>query len=78
LCAFTRHSDAVAPPSDVSSSGGFFLCPSSFLFGRNAHCSLEFVQRRLFLKEWAERWPDARLFAPPGLAKKKPELQYRV
>jgi hypothetical protein len=28
----------------------------------------------LFLKEWAERWPDARLHAPPGLAKRKPEL----
>jgi hypothetical protein len=30
----------------------------------------------LFLKEWAERWPDARLYAPPGLAKRKPELHF--
>ncbi len=30
----------------------------------------------LFLKEWAERWPDARLHAPPGLAKRKPELHF--
>jgi hypothetical protein len=28
------------------------------------------------LKEWAERWPDARLYAPPGLAKRKPELHF--
>lgn len=30
----------------------------------------------LFLAEWAVRWPDARLYAPPGLAKKKPELEF--
>lgn len=30
----------------------------------------------LFLKEWAERWPDARIYAPPGLAKRKPELHF--
>ena len=30
----------------------------------------------LFLAEWAGRWPDARLYAPPGLAKKKPELRF--
>ncbi len=30
----------------------------------------------LFLKEWAERWPDARLHAPLGLAKRKPELHF--
>lgn len=30
----------------------------------------------LFLREWAERWPDARLYAPPGLARKKPELRF--
>jgi hypothetical protein len=30
----------------------------------------------LFLKEWAERWPEARLHAPPGLAKRKPELHF--
>jgi hypothetical protein len=28
----------------------------------------------LFLREWADRWPDARLYAPPGLARKKSEL----
>jgi hypothetical protein len=30
----------------------------------------------LFLKEWAERWPGARLYAPPGLATRKPELDF--
>lgn len=30
----------------------------------------------LFLSEWAEHWPQARLFAPPGLAKKKPDLSF--
>lgn len=30
----------------------------------------------LFLKEWIDRWPDARLYAPPGLAKRKPELHF--
>ena len=30
----------------------------------------------LFLAEWAERCPEARLFAPPGLASRKPELHF--
>ena len=30
----------------------------------------------LFLKEWAERWPSARLHAPPGLAKRRPDLHF--
>jgi len=30
----------------------------------------------LFLGEWADRWPDARLFASPGLSRKKPELRF--
>lgn len=30
----------------------------------------------LFLAEWANRWPDARLYAPPGLITKKPELKF--
>ena len=30
----------------------------------------------LFLREWAERWPDARVYAPPGLAQRKPELRF--
>lgn len=29
----------------------------------------------LFLGEWAERWPNARLYAPPGLARKLPTLR---
>ena len=30
----------------------------------------------LFLSEWRDRWPNARLHAPPGLAKRKPELRF--
>jgi hypothetical protein len=30
----------------------------------------------LLLSDWAQLWPDARLYAPPGLARKKPELQF--
>lgn len=30
----------------------------------------------LFLGEWAERWPEARMYAPPGLARKKPEIRF--
>jgi hypothetical protein len=30
----------------------------------------------LFLKEWVERWPEARLHAPPGLARRKPGLHF--
>lgn len=32
----------------------------------------------LFLAEWAERWPEARLYAPPGLTQKKPDLHFDV
>jgi len=30
----------------------------------------------LFLAEWSRRWPQARLHAPPGLARRKPELHF--
>ena len=30
----------------------------------------------LFLRAWADRWPDARLYAPPGLARRKPEIRF--
>jgi hypothetical protein len=30
----------------------------------------------LFLSEWTERWPEARLYAPPGLARRKPGLRF--
>ena len=30
----------------------------------------------IFLSEWQERWPDALLYAPPGLALRKPELRF--
>ena len=30
----------------------------------------------LFLAQWAERWPEARVYAPPGLARRKPDLKF--
>ena len=30
----------------------------------------------LFLAEWKARWPDARMYAPPGLAKRQPDLHF--
>ena len=30
----------------------------------------------LFLAEWGERWPEARVYAPPGLAQKRPDLRF--
>jgi len=30
----------------------------------------------LFLKEWAEKWPEAVLHAPPGLARRRPDLRF--
>lgn len=30
----------------------------------------------LFLEEWAKQWPEARMYAPPGLAKRRPELHF--
>ena len=30
----------------------------------------------LFLDQWHEQWPDARMYAPPGLARKKPDLRF--
>ena len=30
----------------------------------------------LFLAEWAERYPEAHVYAPPGLARRRPELSF--
>jgi len=30
----------------------------------------------LFMAEWAERWPEARVYAPPGLAIRRPDLRF--
>ena len=32
----------------------------------------------LSLKEWADHWPDARLYAPPGLARKEATLHFHA
>jgi Domain of unknown function (DUF4336) len=30
----------------------------------------------LFLAEWVQHWPGARLYAPPGLARRRPDLRF--
>jgi hypothetical protein len=30
----------------------------------------------LFLAQWHDRWPDALMYAPPGLAQRKPDLRF--
>ena len=30
----------------------------------------------LFLAEWIERWPDARVYSAPGLARRKPDIRF--
>jgi len=32
----------------------------------------------LFMGEWATRWPEARLYAPPGLARKRTDLRFHA
>ncbi len=32
----------------------------------------------LYLADWAARWPEARLYAPPGLAKRRPDLSFHA
>lgn len=32
----------------------------------------------LFLHEWVHRWPEAHLYAPPGLAKKRSDLHFHA
>lgn len=32
----------------------------------------------LFLQDWALRWPDAMIHAPPGLARRRPDLHFDV
>jgi Domain of unknown function (DUF4336) len=32
----------------------------------------------LFLDQWTRRWPDAKLYAPPGLARKRPDLGFEA
>ncbi|MDH3639826.1 MAG: DUF4336 domain-containing protein, partial [Gammaproteobacteria bacterium] len=30
----------------------------------------------LFLAQWHDQWPEARMYAPPGLAQRKPDLRF--
>jgi hypothetical protein len=44
--------------------------------GRVRHIVSPNKLHHLFLPAWAERWPDARIYAPPGLASRKPEVHF--
>jgi len=44
--------------------------------GRVAYIVSPNKLHHLFLPEWRNHWPDARVFAPPGLARKKKELHF--
>lgn len=46
--------------------------------GRVAHIVSPNKIHHLFLGPWQERWPDARLYAPPGLRRKRPDLRFHA
>lgn len=45
------------------------ICPIRYVVSPNK-------LHHLFLGEWAERWPGMRLYALPGLARKKPGVHF--
>lgn len=52
------------------------LASAAEAVGRVRHIVSPNKLHHLFLGQWAQRWPDARVYAPPGLARKKPELRF--
>src|SRR3569623_1162580 len=52
------------------------LCTAVQAIGPVRHIVTPNKVHHLFLKTWARRWPDARLYAPPGLARKTSEEHY--
>ncbi len=46
------------------------------VLGRVRHLVSPNKIHHLFLGEWAAAWPDARLYAPPGLARRRPDLDF--
>lgn len=44
--------------------------------GRPAHLVAPNKLHHLYLGEWKRAWPEALLWAPPGLARKRPELHF--
>ena len=47
-------------------------------FDRVSHIVSPNKIHHLFLDEWHERWPEALLHAPPGLAQRKPETHFNA
>jgi len=52
------------------------LVNSITAIGRVRHIVSPNKIHHLFLAEWAERWPAARLYAPPGLANRRRDLSF--
>jgi len=52
------------------------LCNSVDAIGPVRHIVSPNKIHHLFLAEWGERWPEARVYAPPGLAQKRPDLRF--
>jgi hypothetical protein len=44
--------------------------------GRVAHLVAPNKLHHLYLGDWKRRWPEARLYAPPGLAKRRTDLRF--
>jgi len=52
------------------------LCASVNAIGPVRHIVSPNKIHHLFLAEWAKRWPEARMYAAPGLAKRRPNLHF--
>jgi len=52
------------------------LFDSVSAIGRVSHIVSPNKIHHIFLAEWSERCPEARLYAPPGLAKRRPDLRF--
>lgn len=52
------------------------LCDSVESIGSVRHIISPNKIHCLFLTEWVERWPEARVYAPPGLAQRRPDLRF--
>jgi hypothetical protein len=73
--AVARLSDASAwiwSPIALTDS----LCTAVQAIGPVRHIVTPNKLHHLFLKSWARRWPDARLYAPPGLARRKSDVHF--
>lgn len=58
------RSEAIAEAVDALGPVREIVCPNSF--------------HHLFVGAWVEAWPDARLYAAPGLRKKRPDLEFEA